>query len=54
VSDAATPAESAVIQPIAELFDADCVAFWATTYNLDLALFNEYLLGRLGEPPLNA
>ncbi|TFV91151.1 hypothetical protein [Blastococcus sp. CT_GayMR16] len=43
-----------VIKPIAELFHADCVALWATTYNLDLALFNEYLLGRLGDPPLNA
>lgn len=43
-----------VIKPIAELFRADCVALWATTYNLDLALFNEYLLGRLGDPPLNA
>ena len=42
------------IKPIAELFRADCVALWATTYNLDLALFNEYLLGRLGDPPLNA
>lgn len=43
-----------VIKPIDELFRADCVALWATTYNLDLALFNEYLLGRLGDPPLNA
>lgn len=43
-----------VIKPIAELFHADCVALWATTYNIDLALFNEYLLGRLGDPPLNA
>jgi hypothetical protein len=43
-----------VIKPIAELFRADCVALWATTFNLNLALFNEYLLGRLGDPPLNA
>ena len=45
---------TARIKPIAELFRADCVALWATTYNLDLALFNEYLLRRLGDPPLNA
>jgi HKD family nuclease len=30
------------------------VAFWATTFNIDLAFFNEYLLRRLGDPPLNA
>ena len=40
-----------IVKPIAELFRADSVALWATTYNLDLALFNEYLLGRLGDPP---
>jgi hypothetical protein len=40
-------ASSTVIAPIAELFrNAD--AFWATTYNLHLALFNEYLL----RPPI--
>ena len=54
MNDVATAAEPAVIKPISELFRADCVAFWAATYNLDLALFNEYLLRRLGEPPLNA
>lgn len=43
-----------VIRPIQELFRAECVALWATTYNVDLALFNEYLLGRLGDAPLNA
>jgi hypothetical protein len=42
------------IKPISELFRAEAVAFWATTYNVDLALFNEYLLERLGDPPLNA
>ena len=41
------------VSPIAELFRTDRVALWATTYNLDLDLFNSYLLGRLGEPPLN-
>jgi hypothetical protein len=35
------------------LFRSDRVAFWATTYNIQLALFNEYLLRRLGDPPLN-
>jgi hypothetical protein len=53
MSDVATATESVVIKPIAELFRADCVAFWAATYNIDLALFNEYLLRRLGDPPLN-
>ena len=41
------------VSPISELFRADRVALWATTYNLDLDLFNGYLLGRLGDPPLN-
>src|SRR5664279_5361832 len=41
------------IQPVTELFRSNVIAFWATTYNIDLALFNEFLLGRLGEPPLN-
>lgn len=49
VSDQVPP-----IRPIAELFRNNCVALWATTYNVDLDLFNEYLLGRLGDPPLNA
>lgn len=47
------PGEHPSIAPIVELFRADCIAFWATTYNLDLAFFNEYLLRRLGDPPLN-
>lgn len=42
------------IRPIAELFRPDCVALWATTYNVQLSLFNEYLLRRLGDAPLNA
>lgn len=42
------------IRPIAELFRSDCVALWATTYNVQLSLFNEYLLRRLGDAPLNA
>lgn len=42
------------IRPIAELFRGDCVALWATTYNVELSLFNEYLLRRLGDAPLNA
>jgi hypothetical protein len=46
-------AERIRISPIGELFRPDRVALWATTYNLDLDLFNGYLLGRLGEPPLN-
>ena len=45
---------AAVIQPIAELFHPNCVAFWAATFTIDLSLFNEYLLGRLGDAPLNA
>ena len=45
---------AAVIQPIAELSHPNCVAFWAATFTIDLSLFNEYLLGRLGDAPLNA
>src|SRR5205809_477006 len=51
---ATTGGGAPIIKPISEVFRADCVALWATTYNIDLALFNEYLLGRLGDPPLNA
>jgi hypothetical protein len=54
VSADATPAPALVVKPIAELFRVEAVALWATTYNVDLALFNEYLLGRLGDAPLNA
>ncbi len=41
------------VQPLNEIFRRGVAAVWATTYNVDLALFNEFLLGRLGEPPLN-
>ncbi|MFE2473705.1 phospholipase D-like domain-containing protein [Streptomyces mirabilis] len=41
------------VQPIVELFTGDAQALWATAYTLDLGLFNEFLLARLGEPPLN-
>lgn len=41
------------VSPISELFRADRVALWATTYTFDLDLFSGYLFGRLGEPPLN-
>jgi hypothetical protein len=41
------------VKPIAELFTANASALWATTYNMDFGLFNEFLLGRLGDPPLN-
>jgi hypothetical protein len=41
------------VKPIAELFTANVSALWATTYNMDFGLFNEFLLGRLGDPPLN-
>ena len=41
------------VRPVLELFRSNVIAFWATTYSIDLALFNEFLLGRLGEPPLN-
>ena len=46
-------AAAATVQPVAELFTGAASALWATTYNMDLALFNEFLLGRLGDPPLN-
>lgn len=50
---AETALVAATVQPVAELFTGTATALWATTYNLDLGLFNEFLLGRLGEPPLN-
>jgi hypothetical protein len=46
------PANAPTIQPVAELFNRSS-ALWATTYNVDLALFSEFLLPRLGDPPLN-
>jgi hypothetical protein len=41
------------LKPIHELFSSGVTAFWATTYSVDLHLFNEYLLPRLADPPLN-
>lgn len=41
------------VQPAAELFTRSVTALWATTYSVDLALFSEFLLPRLGDPPLN-
>jgi hypothetical protein len=45
------PAERS--RPIHELFTGAASALWATTYSVDLSLFNEFLLPRLGDPPLN-
>lgn len=42
------------IKPVQELFARTCHALWATTYNVDLNLFTEFLLPRLGDPPVNA
>ncbi|TCK21941.1 hypothetical protein [Pseudonocardia endophytica] len=47
------PAGAPVYRPVAELFTRPVSALWATTYNVDLALVNEFLLPRLGQPPLN-
>jgi hypothetical protein len=44
---------SARILPINELFTGAVTALWATSYSIDLSLFNEFLLTRLGEPPFN-
>ena len=51
--DGGTAAMTRVIQPIAEVFTSSAQALWATTYNLELAMVNEFLLPRLGEPPVN-
>ncbi len=40
-------------RPVHELFIGAASAMWATTYSVDLSLFNEFLLPRLGDPPLN-
>jgi hypothetical protein len=48
---AAPPAERC--RPVHELFTGAASALWATTYSVDLSLFNEFLLPRLGDPPLN-
>lgn len=42
------------IKPVDVLFRRTTTALWATTYTVDLGLFNEFLLPRLGAPPLNA
>jgi hypothetical protein len=39
---------------IATQFKPGTHAFWGTTYAIGLALFDQYLLRRLGGPPLNA
>src|SRR6266496_1245812 len=39
---------------VADEFRPGTRAFWGTTYALGLALFDQYLLRRLGGPPLNA
>src|SRR3954447_17823310 len=40
-------------RPVHEPFTGAASAMWATTYSVDLSLFNEFLLPRLGDPPLN-
>lgn len=47
------PTAAETIRPIGELFLATATAMWATTFSIDLALFNEFLFPRLGDPPLN-
>lgn len=47
------PSSQETLKPIQELFSGGVTAFWATTYSVDLHLFNEYLLPRFGDPPLN-
>lgn len=37
-----------------EFFSRDVHTFWATTFQLDLKLFDQFLLRRLGNEPLNA
>jgi len=51
MSESSMTAET--IRPIAELFRSSVTALWVTTFNLDLGLFNEFLLRRLGDAPLN-
>jgi len=41
-------AAATTVQPVAELFTSAASALWATTYNMDLALFNDR---RAGRPP---
>jgi len=37
-----------------EFFRRDVHTFWATTYQFDLKLFDQFLLRHLGQQPLNA
>ena len=53
MTDNTERATVATVQPVAELFTSTATALWATTYSIDLALFSEFLLARLGDPPLN-
>jgi len=46
-------ADDGPLLPIAELFTRSVSALWATTYNVDIRLVNEFLLPRLGALPLN-
>ena len=39
---------------VASHFQGRWSCFWATSYSLELELFDEYLFRRLGEAPLNA
>jgi hypothetical protein len=39
---------------VASHFQGRWSCFWATSYSLELELFDQYLFRRLGEPPLNA
>jgi hypothetical protein len=41
------------VKPV-EFFSRDVHTFWATTFQLDLKLFDQFLLKRLGTEPLNA
>jgi hypothetical protein len=39
---------------VAQTFRGHWSCFFATTYSVELELFDQYLFRRLGEPPLNA
>ena len=53
MTDTDTDAVLPTVRPTLELFRSNAIALWATTYSIELELFNEFLLGRLGDPPLN-
>lgn len=53
MTDATVAPVQPTVRPTVELFRSNVIALWATTYNIDLALFNEFLLARLGDPPRN-